>query len=277
MATEASLADYSQDALRTGRRPHGRCRTDASHGRQTDQRKSPRQIARRGCAVPRCISARGGRGRQASAWIARIAQVVQIVMEGYADRPALGQRARELVTNSANGRKTLRLLPRSENHHIPRAVGGGGARLPASGTMTANIRSRRAISVPYPGFRQPGLRHALNEASIHLGATIVPLRRRALPATQHTNIIAETEPRILAAGRRLPADAAVDAILAGTVPHRLVVFDYDARDDDHRDKLESARRRLTAANSPDCCRHARRRGEPSKVAAGAALICAQRR
>src|SRR5580692_2103472 len=42
----------------------------------------------------------------------RLAQVVQIVMEGYADRPALGQRARELVTDPATGRKTLRLLPR---------------------------------------------------------------------------------------------------------------------------------------------------------------------
>ena len=42
----------------------------------------------------------------------RIAQVVQIVMEGYADRPALGQRARELVTDRASGRRTLRLLPR---------------------------------------------------------------------------------------------------------------------------------------------------------------------
>src|SRR5580658_8005143 len=42
----------------------------------------------------------------------RIAQVVQIVMEGYADRPALGQRARELVTDRVSGRRTSRLLPR---------------------------------------------------------------------------------------------------------------------------------------------------------------------
>src|ERR1700751_6011157 len=42
----------------------------------------------------------------------RLAQLVQIVMEGYADRPALGQRARELVTDGATGRTTLRLLTR---------------------------------------------------------------------------------------------------------------------------------------------------------------------
>src|ERR1051325_10098730 len=34
----------------------------------------------------------------------RLSQAVQIVMEGYADRPALGQRARELVTDPATGR-----------------------------------------------------------------------------------------------------------------------------------------------------------------------------
>src|SRR5262249_47963388 len=42
----------------------------------------------------------------------RFAQVVAGVMEGYADRPALGQRARELVTDPATGRSTLKLLPR---------------------------------------------------------------------------------------------------------------------------------------------------------------------
>src|SRR5262249_50233863 len=44
----------------------------------------------------------------------RLAQVVQIVMEGYADRPALGLRARELVSETRSGRKSLRLLPRFE-------------------------------------------------------------------------------------------------------------------------------------------------------------------
>jgi fatty acid CoA ligase FadD9 len=41
----------------------------------------------------------------------RLPQVVRIVMEGYADRPALGQRARELRTDPTTGRRTLRLLP----------------------------------------------------------------------------------------------------------------------------------------------------------------------
>src|SRR5690242_17194062 len=38
--------------------------------------------------------------------------ILVTVMEGYADRPALGTRARELVEDAATGRSTLRLLPR---------------------------------------------------------------------------------------------------------------------------------------------------------------------
>ena len=44
----------------------------------------------------------------------RLAEVLQTFVDGYADRPALGQRAREFVTNSAMGRTSARLLPRFE-------------------------------------------------------------------------------------------------------------------------------------------------------------------
>ena len=42
----------------------------------------------------------------------RIAAVMATVLQGYADRPALGQRAREVITDPATGRSTLRFLPR---------------------------------------------------------------------------------------------------------------------------------------------------------------------
>src|SRR5262249_21300821 len=42
----------------------------------------------------------------------RIAEVMATVMEGYADRPALGARARELVVDPTTGRSALRFLPR---------------------------------------------------------------------------------------------------------------------------------------------------------------------
>lgn len=44
----------------------------------------------------------------------RLAEVLQTFVDGYADRPALGQRAREFVTDSAMGRTSARLLPRFE-------------------------------------------------------------------------------------------------------------------------------------------------------------------
>jgi fatty acid CoA ligase FadD9 len=80
---------------------------------------------------------------------------------------------------------------------------------------------------------------------IHLGAVIVPLQTSA-PAAQHVDIMAETEPRILAVSIDY-LDASVDAILAGAAPQRIVVFDYDARDDDQRDKVDAARQRLAQA------------------------------
>jgi fatty acid CoA ligase FadD9 len=42
----------------------------------------------------------------------RLPQIVQAVMDGYAERPALGQRAIEYVTDPQTGRTSLELLPR---------------------------------------------------------------------------------------------------------------------------------------------------------------------
>jgi fatty acid CoA ligase FadD9 len=44
----------------------------------------------------------------------RLTQIFETIVEGYADRPALGQRARELVNNAATGRISLQLLSRFE-------------------------------------------------------------------------------------------------------------------------------------------------------------------
>jgi fatty acid CoA ligase FadD9 len=41
----------------------------------------------------------------------RLAQILQTLAEAYADRPALGQRARELVTDPVTGRTSVHLLP----------------------------------------------------------------------------------------------------------------------------------------------------------------------
>src|SRR5262249_22455579 len=84
-------------------------------------------------------------------------------------------------------------------------------------------------------------------ACVHLGAVVVPLQAIA-PAMQHAPILTETRPRIFAAGID-NLETAVEAVLAGTGPHRMIVFDYEPRDDDQRATYEAACTRLAAAGS----------------------------
>jgi fatty acid CoA ligase FadD9 len=174
----------------------------------------------------------------------RLAQVVRIVMDGYADRPALGQRARELVTDPASGRRTLRLLP-SFDTITYRELWARSRAVASEWHHDSQYPLRAGDFVCILGFASTDYATFLL-ASIHLGAVIVPLQTSA-PAAQHAEIIAETQPRILATGVDY-LDAAVSAVLADTVPQCLVVFDYDARDHDQLDKLQSARQRLADAN-----------------------------
>lgn len=172
-----------------------------------------------------------------------LSQIVQIVMEGYADRPALGQRARESVVDPATGRTTLRLLPRFDT--ITYRELWKRARAIASEWHRNDKHPLRAGDfICILGFTSPEYA-TLILSSIHLGGVIVPLQTSA-PPSQHQAIIAETEPRILATGIEY-VGAAVEAILLGTKPQRLLVFDYDGRDDDHRENLERARQRLADA------------------------------
>jgi fatty acid CoA ligase FadD9 len=174
----------------------------------------------------------------------RIAQVVQIVMEGYAERAALGQRAREWVTDPTSGRSSLRLLPRFDTMTY-RELWTRSRALASDWHHNQQHALKAGDFVCILGFASPDYAtHIL--ASIHLGAVVVPLQTSA-PVAQHADIIAETQPRILATGIDY-LDAAVDAVLAGTVPQRLVVFDYEAQDDDQRDSFEAARARLMQAN-----------------------------
>ena len=112
----------------------------------------------------------------------RIAEVMATVLQGYASRPALGQRAREVITDPATGRSTLRFLPRFEtvsyadlwarvqavaadwHHHDQHPVRAGDF-----------VCVLGFASIDYT---------AIECACIHLGAVVVPLQTSA-PATQH--------------------------------------------------------------------------------------------
>ena len=173
----------------------------------------------------------------------RLSQVMQIAMEGYADRPALGVRARELVKDPTSGRSTLRLLPRFETMSF-RELWARTQAVAADwhGHVQHPVAPGDFICVL--GFASPGYA-TLMMASIHLGAVNVPLQTSA-PASQHAGIMVETEPRILATSIEYIGDA-VDSVLSGHTPQRMIVFDYDPRDDDLREAFENAKARLAAA------------------------------
>jgi fatty acid CoA ligase FadD9 len=176
----------------------------------------------------------------------RLSQIVQIIMEGYATRPAIGHRARELVTDPSSGRTSLRLLDRFETC----SYGDLWGRVRATASEWRHDAQHPVKAGDFGavlGFASADYA-AMQLANIHLGVVNVPLQANA-PTDQHVAIIAETEPKVLAASIEL-IDGAVDAVLAGAVRPRLVIFDYEPRDDSQREKFEAARARLQAADRP---------------------------
>ncbi|UJB40343.1 carboxylic acid reductase [Streptomyces sp. A1-5] len=169
---------------------------------------------------------------------ASLAEVMAAVMEGYGDRPALGERAKEPTTQ--------RLLPRFDTisyrelwariralagkwYHDPTYPLGAGDRICLLGFTSTDYAT-------------------LDFACIHLGIVSVPLQSSA-PLSQLQPIIAETEPHVLASNvERL--DTAVEAAIAVPSIRRLLVFDYRPEVAEQRAAFEAARRRLAEAGSP---------------------------
>ncbi|GAB3482332.1 carboxylic acid reductase [Amycolatopsis cihanbeyliensis] len=194
-----------------------------------------------------------------------LARIVQTLMEHYADRPALGERATEPVTDPQTGRTSLRLLPRFETityrelWAAVRAIAAEWRHDPRHSLSAGDV-------VCVLGFTSSDYA-MLDLACIHLGAVAVPLQSSA-PVSQLTPIIAETEPRILAASVE-HLDTAVEVAVAGTSLRRLIVFDYHPEVDEQRDRLAAARRRLAEAGSAvvvDSLAAVRERGHASPAA-----------
>ena len=169
-----------------------------------------------------------------------LSELVQTVFAGYADRPALGARAVEFTTDPGTGRTTAGLLPRYDTityrelservHAITNALAGDPVQ---QGDRVALLGF---TSVDYT---------CVDMALIGLGAVSVPLQTSA-PIAALLPIVAETEPTAIAASVDYLADA-VELVLAGPQPARLIVFDYRSRIDEHRDAVAAARSRLAEA------------------------------
>ncbi|MGB6164658.1 MAG: carboxylic acid reductase [Pseudonocardiaceae bacterium] len=170
----------------------------------------------------------------------RLAQIIATIMAGYADRPALGQRAIEATIDSVTGRRTVRLLPRFETLSYRQLWARVGA-VAAEWHSNPKHRLRAGDFVAILGVT--GVDYTtLDLACVHLGAVSVPLQADA-PDDQLRPILTETAPRILATSAAL-LDRAVECARSGHSPSRLLVFDYDPGEEHHCDALESARRRL---------------------------------
>ena len=170
----------------------------------------------------------------------RLPQTIQTVVEGYADRPALGRRAVEFVNDPATGRTSAQLLPWFETityHEL-------GDRVGALASAWADVVSP-GDRVSVLGFTSVDYT-TIDIALAHLGAVSVPLQTSAA-ITQLLPIVVETEPVVIAASIDSLPDA-VELIQTGHAPARLVAFDYHPEVDDHREALDATRAQL--AGSP---------------------------
>ncbi len=167
----------------------------------------------------------------------RLPQIIQTVLEGYADRPALGQRVVEFAKDPKTGRTSLELLPRYETityRQLSERVGALARALAAD-----SVRPGDRVAVL--GFNSVDFT-TIDVALARLGAVSVPLQTSAAPG-QLQPIVAETEPAVIAASvNQLPV--AVELILTGHTPAKLMVFDHHPEVDAEREAVESARERL---------------------------------
>ena len=165
-----------------------------------------------------------------------LTDVIRTVMDGYADRPALGQRAVEFVTD-ANGRTVAELQPRFDTLTYRETL----TRVRALADALADNPVRPGDCVATLGFTSAD--YAIVDMALSLtGAIAVPLQTNA-PVQQLHPILVETEPVAILSSVDHLRDA-VELALTAYTPKRLVVFDYHPQVDDHREALESAAARL---------------------------------
>ena len=188
----------------------------------------------------------------------RLAQIIQTLMEGYADRPALGQRAVRFVADPNTGRTSLELLPRFETITYRELWDRVNAFANALTVEHAEHPVQPGDRVCIVGFTSVDYT-TIDIALVQLGAVSVPLQTSAA-VTQLQPIVTETEPTLIATGVDNISDA-VELVLSGHAPGRLVVFDYHPEVDAHRQALDAARARpgRQRGDRGDTCRRDRAR------------------
>jgi fatty acid CoA ligase FadD9 len=170
----------------------------------------------------------------------RLPQIVQTVLEGYADRPALGQRAVEFVKDPKTGRTSLEVL----SHFDTITYRELDQRVSALGRALTSDSLQAGDRVAVLGFTSVDFT-TVDVALYRIGAVAVPLQTSAA-ITQLQPIVTETKPSVIATSVNQLPDAVELILSTDHQPAKLVVFDYHPEVDDEREAVESARARLAA-------------------------------
>lgn len=166
--------------------------------------------------------------------------ILTTIMAGYAERPALGERATESVPDPVTGRTTRRLLPRFDTISYGELWRRATA-IAAAWYHDELAPVRAGDFVAFLGFTSADYA-ALDLACLRADAVAVPLQAGSAPA-QLLPVVHETRPRILATSVEHLLTAAEITASAPSV-RRLVVFDHHSDVDDERERIEEVRRRL---------------------------------
>jgi fatty acid CoA ligase FadD9 len=166
-------------------------------------------------------------------------QIVGTVLQAYADRPALGERAADYITDR-QGRTTAKLLPRYDTITYREL----DDRVSALTKALADVQPGDRVAIL--GFGSIDYT-VVDVATIPLGAVAVPLQTSA-SLTALRPIVTESEPVVIASSIDYVDDAA-ELVLTGHAPDTLIVFDYRPEVTDHREAYDALRARLAEAGS----------------------------
>ncbi|MHC1402961.1 carboxylic acid reductase [Mycobacterium avium] len=170
----------------------------------------------------------------------RLPQIIRTVLDGYADRPALGQRVVEFVTDAKTGRTSAQLLPRFETITYSEVA----QRVSALGRALSDDAVHPGDRVCVLGFNSVDYA-TIDMALGAIGAVSVPLQTSAAISSLQP-IVAETEPTLIASSVNQLSDAVQLITGAEQAPTRLVVFDYHPQVDDQREAVQDAAARLSS-------------------------------
>lgn len=172
------------------------------------------------------------------------AEYFATLVEGYGDRPALGERATEPVLDHRTGRTSRRLLPHFDTISY-RAL---GARVEAVAAEWQHHEESPLHEGDFVAILGAGSIDYLTVdiAAMRLGATVVPLESTAATATLRP-VVAEAGPRILAARNEF-LHVAVELAAHSPTVRRLVVLDHHPEVDEERERLEAARTGLAGTD-----------------------------